>query len=367
MRTSSHLMANYVKKYALVAIVFATLGIWLLKAVFDYLAQLEKLSDSYTVVDALQYILYTAPQALHDYMGVSALLGGVIGLGMLANHSELVVMQAAGISRFQIVKWVMQPAALFVVMALALNQFVLPTTNHLARQIKQESPLLASAIHGYWQKQDHQIISIEYADANGQLKNIKRWQLGERGEIVAVSTAKTGTFIASQASAVTPDKPVSQWQLQDIRQIRLAADGTSELTTAPTQTVSLPIEPASIYLLTRSPEDMSLTDLWQHREFLQSQKRRSLEHEVAFWKKVLSPFAILSLVLVACSFVFGSLRSQSLGFRIVTALLFGLVFSYIQDLVGFISLSTGISPMLMVALPIVASAILGTYLIRRKT
>lgn len=71
-------------------------------------------------------------------------------------------------------------------------------------------------------------------------------------------------------------------------------------------------------------------------------------------------------MVVACSFVFGSLRSQSLGFRIVIALLFGLVFSYIQDLVGFVSLSTGFSPFLMVALPIIISAALGIYLLKTK-
>ena len=38
---------------------------------------------------------------------------------------------------------------------------------------------------------------------------------------------------------------------------------------------------------------------------LAKDKRRSLEHEVAFGKTIVA-FAMLSLVLVACSFVFGS-------------------------------------------------------------
>jgi lipopolysaccharide export system permease protein len=55
-----------------------------------------------------------------------------------------------------------------------------------------------------------------------------------------------------------------------------------------------------------------------------------------------------------------------LGLRIVVALLFGLLFSYVQDLVGFVSLATGFSPLLMVLLPIIASAILGGYLLKRQ-
>ena len=102
-------------------------------------------------------------------------------------------------------------------------------------------------------------------------------------------------------------------------------------------TLQLPIEPSAIYLLTRSPDNMSVTELWQHQQlFLAKENAARLSMKLPL-EKLLSPFAMLSLVLVACSFVFGSLRNQSLGYRIVIALLFGLVFSYLQDLVGFVS------------------------------
>ena len=136
--------------------------------------------------------------------------------------------------------------------------------------------------------------------------------------------------------------------------------------TLPSDTLSLPFAPESVYLLTRKAEDLSLTQLYDHRQFISGQGQRSLTHELAFWQKLLSPLSILSLVIVACSFVFGSLRTHSLGLRIVVALLFGLLFSYLQDLVGFVSLATGVSPLLMVILPIIASTLLGMYLLKRQ-
>lgn len=355
------ILANYVRKNSLLSIFAAVVALLLLKLIFDYLAELESLSPTYTVVDAMRYIALTAPEALQDYMGVGALLGAVIGLGLLANNSELVVMQSAGLSRFKIVSWVIQPAVILVILGLLLSQFVLPTTNQLARQVKQSNPLLSSAVNGYWDKQDNRIVAIDYADAKGELKNIQIWQFHPNGMLQSLSQAATGRYVNNAQSGKN-----SQWQLDNLQVLNIGDDGRASQQTLTNQSVTLPIEPLSIYLLTRRPEDMSLTDLWQHRQFLASNHRRSLEHEVAFWKKVLSPFAVLSLVLVACSFVFGSLRSQSLGFRIVMALLFGLVFSYLQDLVGFISLSTGFSPFLMVFLPILLSGLLGVYLIKTK-
>lgn len=358
------IISRYVKVRALLAIVAAVLALWLLKLVFAYLAELDSLKDSYTYVDALKYIFYTAPEALENYMAIGALLGGVVGLGLLANNSELVAIRAAGISNLRIVSWVMQPALLFVILGLLVSQFVVPTSNQLARQVqhKTDNPMLSSSLNGYWDKQTNadntsRIINVDYADAQGQLKNITVWQLGQAGELQSISHATTGKYSNST------DKT---WQLTDVSQVTLEPNGNAKKQQLTTQTVTLPIAPDSIYLLTRKPEDMSITDLWQHKQFLASHQRQSLEHDLAFWKKVLSPFSVLSLVLVACSFVFGSLRTHSLGLRVVVALLFGLVFSYIQDLVGFISLSTGISPLIMVLLPIVVSAGLGLYLVQRK-
>ena len=121
-----------------------------------------------------------------------------------------------------------------------------------------------------------------------------------------------------------------------------------------------------MYLLTRNAQDLSLSQLLAHRSFMDSQQKRSLRHELAFWQKLLSPLSTLALVLVACSFVFGSLRQYSLGLRVVMALLFGLLFSYLQDLVGYVALATGVSPLLMVLLPMIAISILGMYLLDRQ-
>lgn len=359
------IISRYVKVRALLAIVSAVMALWLLKLIFAYLSELDSLKDSYTYVDALRYIIYTSPEALENYMPIGALLGAVVGLGLLANNSELVAIRASGISNLRIVSWVMQPALLFVILGLVVSQFVVPTSNQLARQVQHksaDSAMLSSSLNGYWDKQTNpdstsRIINVDYADAQGQLKNITLWQLGQAGELVSISHATTGKYNN------TADKT---WQLTDVSQVTLEQNGNAKQQQLASQSVTLPIAPDSIYLLTRKPEDMSITELWQHKQFLASHQRQSLEHDLAFWKKVLSPFSVLSLVLVACSFVFGSLRTHSLGLRVVVALLFGLVFSYIQDLVGFISLSTGISPFIMVMLPIVVSAGLGWYLVQRK-
>ena len=312
----------------------------------------------------------------------------------------------------------------------------------MANQIRKPDTALLASVNGYWTLQNapavgetaqkegatgHNIIYIDYADANGNIGKVKRWHLDKDNNLTAVSQAAGGVYApkanpqnnagVQNLSKSEQDLLNYQWDLVDVTTLKLAerasimrseqtvenqlateaagstdADTNVDISNGNTPTsvnqsrnivldneplvakqtqaedvISLPISPNSVYLLTRRAEDLSLTQLYDHKQFNASQGTRSLEHEVAFWQKLLSPFAILSLVIVACSFVFGSLRTHSLGLRIVVALIFGLLFSYIQDLTSFVSLATGASPLLMVLLPIIASALLGFYLIKRQS
>ncbi|MGP5101686.1 LPS export ABC transporter permease LptG [Psychrobacter celer] len=378
-------LGRYVRRNALLAIIGAVIGLWALQLIFSYLSELDSLDDSYTMSEAIKYIFYRSPYFLEQFIPTGALLGAVVGLGLLANKSELVVMRAAGVSIYRIVGWVLQPALIFVLLALALNQFVLPHSNQLAKDINDEdSRSLVTSVRGYWTVQPRfenaqdgstkpagsDILYIDYADVQGNIGEVKRWHLDNDGNLQTAIHAKDGQYVGRQALDSSSGTPSGQyryeWQLNDMTTLSINQGFESRQAVLASDTLSLPFAPESVYLLTRKAEDLSLTQLYEHRQFMRGQGNRSLEHELAFWQKLLSPLSILSLVIVACSFVFGSLRTHSLGLRIVVALLFGLLFSYVQDLVGFISLATGFSPLLMVLLPILGSAALGFYLIKRQ-
>ncbi|WP_201536629.1 LPS export ABC transporter permease LptG [Psychrobacter immobilis] len=378
-------LSRYVKLNALLAIIGAVIGLWALQLVFSYLSELDSLDDNYTVGQALKYIFYRSPYFLEQFVPTGALLGAVVGLGLLANKSELVVMRAAGVSVYRIVGWVLQPALIFVLLALAINQFVLPYSNQLAKEINAEdSTSLVTSVRGYWTLQPRfessedgktkpdgsDILYIDYADVKGNIGEVKRWHLDNNGNLQTAIHAEGGQYIGREPLDANEDQPSEQyryeWQLNNMTKLNISQGFESSQAISPSDTLSLPFAPESVYLLTRKAEDLSLTQLYEHRQFMRKQGQRSLSHELAFWQKLLSPLSILSLVIVACSFVFGSLRTHSLGLRIVVALLFGLLFSYVQDLVGFVSLATGFSPLLMVLLPIIASAALGGYLLKRQ-
>lgn len=404
-RSSVKVLSRYVKLNALLAIIGAVIGLWALQLVFSYLSELDSLDESYTMTQALKYIFYRSPYFLEEFTPTGALLGAVVGLGLLSNNSELIVMRASGVSVYRIVGWVLQPALLFVLLALAINQFVLPTSNQLARDINNEDERsLITSVRGYWTVQPSfddildsntsnitsntdtnindninagasdkatgsDILYIDYADVQGNIGEVKRWHLDANGNLQTAISAQGGKYSGRKLVGQSDESDEHyryEWQLNNVTKLTIGQGFNSTQDLSSSDILTLPFAPESVYLLTRDAEDLSLTQLYEHRQFMRQQQNRSLTHELAFWQKLLSPLSVLSLVIVACSFIFGSLRTHSLGLRIVVALLFGLLFSYLQDLVGFISLATGFSPFLMVLLPIIASALLGGYLLKRQ-
>lgn len=359
----SWILPRYVIRSAFFAMLGAVVGLWLLQMVFAYLSELENLSDTYTFKDALAYIMYRSPYFLVQFIPTGALLGAVVGLGLLAGNSELVVMRAGGISVYRIIGFAMLPAFLFVIISLAVNQFILPTTNDKASQIANHLPnKKLFTVNGYWAVNDtaqgQEIVYINYADSAGNLGETKRYRLGAGSHLTEATRASGGVYSGQVGSEY-------HWNLQEVAQLNVSEQGVQRHFDD-YKTLSLPLAPTYVHLLTKEAEDLSLTDLITHKQLMTHQGRRSLRHEVAFWQKLLSPFAVLSLVLVASSFVFGSLRSQGLGLRIVMALLTGLLFSYLTDLTGFVALATGLSPFFMALLPIIVSAGVGIYLLQRR-
>ena len=78
------------------------------------------------------------------------------------------------------------------------------------------------------------------------------------------------------------------WRLSGIDEIGI---GTSQVQQAHSEgkILTLPIAPTDVYLLTKEPEDLSLSSLYAHRQLMAHQGTRSLRHELAFWQSYFRP------------------------------------------------------------------------------
>lgn len=349
------IVAKHVTKTTVLAMLGTTLVLSFLQILFTYLGELGSLKPTYNAWQAFLYVIWGAPSYLYEILPVAALIGSVLGLGALASNSELIVMRSVGISLWRIVGWVMRSALLLIVLSFVLSEWVIPYTNEKAQSIKKQRSVAAlGEVKGYWSREGQRFIYIDYANSQGQLRNIQAIDFDQNYRLQSFVTAEKGQFLKD-----------GQWNLEKSHQVDLLAQGNAIKTDHEQQALGLALQPKYVHMVTLDPDDLSPSQLISFMQYLSEYSQVPKTYELAFWKKVTSPFALITLVLIACSFIFGPLRQQSMGFRLVIALFTGLGFFYLQDFLGYASLVYAPSPAWFVLLPILLMFAAGSYLLYR--
>jgi len=346
---------RYIGKSVFMAIL-AVLGIILgLASLFAFIDEMADISDTYTFWDAGSFVLMTAPRRLYDMLPMAALIGCLIGLGALASSSELTIMRAAGVSIGRIVWAVMKPMLVLMVAGLLIGEYVAPVTEasaQAARSLAQGTGDAQSARHGLWHRQGDEFIHINTVQPNGLLYGVTRYRFDDQHHMLSASFAKQANY------------KTDYWQLKDVA-TTLFHEGKTEVVNAPEERWNISLSPQLLSTVVLPPESLSMTGLYGYAHYLADQGLANGRYWLAFYTKILQPLVTVALVLMAISFIFGPLRSVTLGQRVFTGVLVGFTFRIAQDLLGPSSLVFGFSPLFAVLVPAAICALAGLWLLRR--
>ena len=324
--------------------------------IFTFLEQLEDIRNNYTVLTIAQYVGYSVPRMFYETLPFAVLIGSLAGLGLLAGNSELVVMRASGVSTWRISAATLKPALVFVIAGMLIGETVLPrfeTTARLLREHALEGTI--NSVAGYWYRQDGEYMHFETVDG-GQLGGVSRFQVTEDQSLQKSLWAESATFVPEDGG---------YWELSNVVLTSLQGDRIADHRVDSMRwDINLTPEILNTDILVE-PSKMSMLELRRKIDHLSSQGLNTSKFELGFWSKIFQPVATLALVFVAISFIFGPLREATMGMRVVSGLVTGIVFKFVQDLLAPASLVFGFPPVVATLLPILICIGLGTWLLRR--
>src|SRR5688572_6845386 len=127
-----HKITGYISRTVFGAIVLTLLVFVSLDFTFGVIDQLGKVRGGYTSKEALIYMALTVPRRLYELIPFACLIGCLVGLGILANSSELTVVRAAGVSVKRIAWMSLRPALAFIFLAAILGEYIAPYTEQMA-------------------------------------------------------------------------------------------------------------------------------------------------------------------------------------------------------------------------------------------
>ncbi|NLS13595.1 LPS export ABC transporter permease LptG [Vibrio sp. SM6] len=329
-----------------------------LSGIIKFVEQLRKVGrGTYDMLDAVLFVLLSVPRDIEMFFPMAALLGALIALGMLASSSELVVMQAAGYSKLNIGVSVLKTALPLMVMVMALGQWGAPQAQKMARELRAfalSGGSIVSVRAGVWARDVNDYIFIAKVE-DEKLYGVNIWQFDADKQLQTITFAEEVDY-----------QQDNRWLMRYVQVTNMENPEKITKTSLEQQDWLTTLAPDKLAVVTVKPEELALSGLYDYVSYLKASEQDASRYELAFWRKVSQPLSVAVMMLMALSFVFGPLRSVTMGARVLSGVVAGFAFYISSEFFGPLTLVYGIPPVIGALAPSVVFLIIAIMLLRRK-
>ncbi|GAA0788508.1 MULTISPECIES: LPS export ABC transporter permease LptG [Pseudomonadati] len=348
----------YISRVILSASALCLLVLTGLSGIIKWVDQLRLVGrGSYSMMDAGVYVLYLIPRDVEMFFPMAVLLGALIGMGMLASNSELVVMQASGMSRLQITQSAMKTAIPLMIMVMALGEWGAPVAEQSAKELqatKISGGSLIKSQRGIWAKDGDLFVNISEVQDIDKLNNITLYKFDSQSKLVQLTQAKKAQF----------EHENDEWRLTDVT-TTLLSDERIELVETPSEQWRSTLTPDKLSVVSVKPEALSIQGLLGYLEYLEVNQQDASRYELALWRKIMQPVTVAVMMLVALSFVFGPLRTVTMGARVLLGVVAGFSFYISNQIFGPMSMVYNLPAMVGAIAPSILFTGVALYYIRK--
>jgi len=319
----------------------------LLLTLFSFMTLAEELEDvgkgSFTLPDALMVVLLTTPKRIVELLPVTTLLGGLIGLGAMANNRELIAIRTVGISKQRIAQTVAVLAIFLCVFITALQFAVVPGFEREAATLRGQalkSPeARGSNSKAIWTRNDKHFIRVNNIESDRSLEDVEIYATDERGRLTQLIHA-SNAYNAGQ----------EDWLLTNVLESRFEGSQVIETKRDRMQFNGLlSTEQASVFILPL--EALAPDDLVKTIKNLEQNQLDTHHYEVVLWQQISLLPSLLAMSLLSLPLLLGSVRSVSASQRVMTGGLIGISFYLLQQLSGHLAGILGLNPSLVILTP----------------
>ncbi len=345
-------LQRYFTREILRAVLFVLVAFLALFAFFDLINELPDVGHGgYRIEHAFLYILLGLPGYVYELMPIAALIGTIYVLAQFASNSEFTIMRVSSLSTLQAGVILAKIGVIFLVITFVFGELVAPSSAEHAEKIKvvAQGTVSKEFRSGLWTKDmvhaddGTEIVGTRFMNVHemlpdGQLAGLKMYQFDRDLRLVSIITAAHAVYLGSR-----------QWKLTDVAETRFAAtvfdlntapDATSGIVTtkSPTRMLSSEVTPEILSVTFADPDRMSAIDLAAYTRHLVENRQVTQRYEIAFWKKIVYPFAVFVMLAMALPFAYLHARSGGVSLKIFIGILIGVSFKLLNSLFSHVGL-----------------------------
>lgn len=347
------------------AVVFVLVAFLALFAFFDLMGELQSVGKGgYRLQHAFLYVLMGLPGYTYELMPIAALIGTIYVLAQFASRSEFTIMRVSSMSTLRVGGILAQIAALFAVVTFLFGEFISPKASELAEKLKlsaQGTSLSQEFRSGLWAKdviREHGVtgpivgsrfFNVKEMRVDGRLVGLRLFEFDRSFRMTAMIEASHADYTGGNV-----------WKLSDVTESRFSTEHLAAAKTLieldrPRKLASMDlvseVTPDILSVLFADPDRMSAQDLSAYTRHLEENKQRTERYEIAFWKKLIYPFAVFVMMALALPFAYLHFRAGGVSLKIFSGIMIGVSFQLLNSLFSHLGLLNTWPPFATAILP----------------
>jgi len=354
-------LRRYLAREIYAAILFVFVAFLSLFAFFDLINELGDIGKGqYRLQHALGFVLLSVPGHVYELAPIAVLIGTLYALSRLAANSEFTVMRGSGLSPGNIAGLLSGIGLVMVLVTFSFGELVTPHAEKAARVLKlgaTSSGLAQEFRSGLWVKDERRFVNVRDVLPDTTLVGVRIYEFDSEHRLISVSFAARGEYLEGNL-----------WRLKGIIQTRFSEDRSSVSNIAELEWSSV-LTPDILSVLFVVPEKMSAWNLFQYTRHLADNQQKTERYEIALWKKLVYPFAVLVMMSLALPFAYLHIRSGGVGIKVFTGIMVGIFFHMLNSLFLHLGLLRDWAPAFAALLPSVmflAAAALMMWWVERR-
>lgn len=308
--------------YAATALVLA--AFLMLFAFFDLIHQLESIGKGgYELIHALGYVTLTLPGRLYELLPIGVLIGTLYALTVLARHSEITVLRAAGLSTRNLLITLAKIGLMFACLTLLLGELIAPPAERAAQQLRLKAmgSLVAQEFRsGLWVRDERAFVNVREVLPDSSLRTVRVFEFDEKFQLLSISEAERGLYLSS-----------GNWSLKGVVRTVFSGDSASVERFGELSWKSA-LSPDLLAVLLVVPERMSLVNLYLYIQHLSGNQQKTDRYDIAMWKKLIYPLAALVMMALALPFAYMQDRMGAVSIRVFAGIMLGIGFHMLNGL-----------------------------------
>jgi len=309
------LLATYLMRSILSSTLLVLLVLLALAGLFEFIGQLDTTQGNYQIPQALLFALLRLPQLSFEMLPIAALIGGLLGLGALANNSELVVMRTAGLSVWKLAGMVAASGAVLMIFTGLVGEFIGPPLDYFARTMRDEARYEKEDRdigNAAWVKDGPVILHLERINSEFEFGALYMYRFNEDNTLSSIARADNSGIDDSD-----------KWILENFRETRFKDDSVQVVESSfAVQSFDLDADMLGVTLV--KPVSLSARGLMSYINYLKRNELDAQRYETELWSRIARTATVVLMPVLALAFVFGSLRSAGSGGRLMLGVLIGL-------------------------------------------